>query len=124
MNEDIPELAAQDLKHLEQLERRLQMVRDRTSGVVEGFATGFFLHGDGGVGKSYTVVEELNRIKAHYVIHNCRMTGRGLHNALEKHPSAVHLLEDMDGIGARRASSEVACGGNAPHRHRVRWSGS
>src|SRR5436190_19411899 len=102
-----PALSAKDLAHLEELDRHLQLVRDRVAGVAEGYATGFFLHGEGGVGKSHTVIGELERLKANYKVVNSRMTGRGLYNALERFPDAVHVLEDMEALVRDRGAQGV-----------------
>src|SRR5688572_18423884 len=88
-------LSPEDAQHLARLRERLQLVRDRTGSVATGYATGLYLYGDGGVGKSYTMLDELKQRKANYVLMNSRMTGRGLFNALEKYPDAIHVLEDM-----------------------------
>jgi hypothetical protein len=109
----------------------LQLVCDRTRAVAQGYATGFFLHGDGGVGKSYTVMQELTRLGAHYVLSNSRMTGRGLYNQLEKFPDAVHVLEDMEGIMRDRGAQGVLRsalwaqrreGDTGPPERTVTWS--
>lgn len=89
-------LTAADQKHLATLEAKLQMVRDYTGSVADGLTTGFYLHGPGGCGKSYSVVQELDRRRVPFKLYNSRMTGRGLYNALETYPDAVHLLEDME----------------------------
>ena len=91
-------LAPADKHQLIQLEKKLQLVRDRTASVAMSYTTGFFLHGGGGLGKSYTVLDELHRLNTHHVVFNSRMTGRGLYNALERFPDAVHVLEDMEPI--------------------------
>jgi hypothetical protein len=85
-------LSAQDEKHLARRERKLQLVRDRTRAVALGYATGLYLYGNGGIGKSYTVLTELRRLQANYKVFNSRMTGRGLYNALEKFPDATVVL--------------------------------
>ena len=60
----IPGGAPCDEDHLASLEKKLQVVRDRTRGVVEGYATGLHVWGDGGIGKSFTVLGELERLQA------------------------------------------------------------
>ena len=90
------ELSKSDEKHLEDLEGKLQLVRDFTVSVATGRTGGFYLHGNGGCGKSFTVIEELERLKVPYKLYNSRMTGRGLYNSLEKFPDSIHLLEDME----------------------------
>src|SRR3954470_6991618 len=76
-------LSPRDVKHLAALEPKLQLVRDYVFQVVEGLSTGMYLFGEGGIGKSFTVLSELERLKADYKLYNSRMTGRGLFNALE-----------------------------------------
>lgn len=88
--------SAADGKYLASLEAKLQMVRDFTRSVAQGLTTGFYLHGPGGCGKSYSVLEELDRGRVPYKLFNSRMTGRGLYNALEAYPDGVHVLEDME----------------------------
>jgi len=108
-NEGTPRmcLSAEDQRHLVKLEQKFQLVRDRTEGVVTGSATGMYLHGDGGVGKSFTVLETLQRLKAHFVVFNSRMTGRGLYNQLEKYPDATHVLEDLEPLTRDRGAQGV-----------------
>jgi hypothetical protein len=100
-------LSADDQRHLEALQKKFALVRDRTASVAMGYATGFFLHGEGGVGKSHEVLGELKRLKAHFTVFNSRMTGRGLYNALEKFPDAIPVLEDMEQIMRDRGAQGV-----------------
>jgi hypothetical protein len=102
-----PGLSADDRHHLAAFRQKLQLVRDRTRAVAKGYATGFFLHGAGGVGKSYTVLDELQRLKADYVVFNSRMTAKGLYNALKRYPGAVHVLEDMEAVMHDRSALGV-----------------
>jgi hypothetical protein len=44
------------------------------------------------------VLQHLGYLQANYQLYNSRMTGKGLYNALEKAPSAIHVLEDMERI--------------------------
>lgn len=89
-------LSEEDQKHLQAFEARLQVVRDRTQGVAEGWSTALYLWGDGGISKSYTVLEELDRLGTSYILTNSRLTGRGLFDLLEEYPDMVHVLEDME----------------------------
>jgi hypothetical protein len=95
---DIPTLSTEDQCHLHRLDRKLMVVRDRVRSVVRGYTTGFFLYGEGGNCKSYTVVQELERLGGDYKLHNSRMTGRGLFDVLRKFPDSIHLLEDVEGL--------------------------
>ena len=93
-----PRLSAADQNHLDRLDRKLMVVRDRVTSVVRGYTTGFFLYGEGGNCKSFTVIQELERLRADYKLHNSRMTGRGLFDVLRKHPDSIHLLEDVENL--------------------------
>lgn len=63
-----------DEYHLMQLDQKLQLVRDRTAGVALGNSTGFYLHGNGGIGKSYTVLSELERLQVSFKLFNSHIT--------------------------------------------------
>jgi hypothetical protein len=83
---------------LDVLEEKTNLVRARVRSVASGRTPGMFVHGTGGIGKSYTVLGELDRIKADYRLHNGQMTGRGLYDALAAAPEAVHVLEDLESM--------------------------
>jgi hypothetical protein len=91
-------LSSADRKALETLTPKLDLVRDRVRGVVRHLNTGLYLWGEGGTSKSYTVLEELKILKADYILHNSRMTGRGLVDTLKKHPTTIHVLEDCESM--------------------------
>lgn len=83
---------------LASLERKLQVIRDLVTGVAKGYKHGLFLYGGGGMGKSYTVLDQLRRLEVPYQLHNSRMTGKGLFLALKHAPDAIHVLEDMERV--------------------------
>src|SRR5262249_55017126 len=62
--------------------------------VATGRSTGLYLFGRGGIGKTHTVVKELERIDVPFKLCNSRMTGRGLYNHFESYPGDVTLIED------------------------------
>jgi hypothetical protein len=99
-------LSVDDLVHLEMLEGKLQIIRDRTRSVARGYRNGLNLWGEGGIGKSYSVLSELERLKADFVLNNSRLTGRGLFDLLQDFPDQVHVLEDCESLFADRN----ACG--------------
>ena len=124
-------LSRQDEENLARLEQKLQLVRDRTHAVAEGYSTGFFLYGGGGLGKSYTVLNELARLQANFKLFNSQMTGRALYGALERFPDAVHVLEDMEQILRDRGAQGVLrsalwgqrkAGERGPMERPVTWS--
>jgi hypothetical protein len=100
---------ATDSNHqaLADLDRKLQLVRDRVKAVGGGFQTGLFLCGAGGLGKSFNVFQQLDALSANYRIFNSRMTGKGLFRALERAPDAVHVLEDMERLTHDRDAQGV-----------------
>ena len=89
-------LSADDKKYLVQFEQQLQIARDFTRSVVDGRTTGFYLYGKGGCSKSYTVLQELDRLKVPFKLFNSHMLGRGLYDRLEESPTSIHVLEDME----------------------------
>jgi hypothetical protein len=92
----IPAWTKEERAHLQALQGKLDHVRDVVGGVVKRYHTGALLHGEGGTGKSYTVMEELRRLKANCVCHNSRMTARGLVDHLQRCPDDIHLIEDAE----------------------------
>lgn len=122
---------AEDRRYLMQLESKHQMLRDRVISVVKGYSTGLNVYGEGGVGKSYTVLEELRRLKADFIVFNSRMTGRGLFNQLEQFPSSIHVLEDMEPLLRDRGAQGVLrsalwaqrrAGSTGPFERPVTWT--
>jgi len=92
----LPELTAEEQAHLTKLESRFQHIRDAVEGVAQHYHTGLFLHGEGGTGKSYTVLDHLQKLKCSYKLHNTRLTARGLVDELEAAPEKIHLIEDAE----------------------------
>ena len=118
-------------KHLDSLERKLQLVRTFTRAVADHYMTGFFLWGSGGIGKTHTVTRELAALEADYKVWNSRVTGWGLVNNLEKYPGHVHLIEDAESmyrdpraIGVLRSALDgQRQEANGPIERWVTWSG-
>jgi hypothetical protein len=92
---------------LASLDKKLKLIDDRVEAVVKGFQTGFYLCGAGGLGKSYSVHRQLQRLECDFRTFNSRMTAKGLFNALERSPDAVHVLEDMERITGDRDAQGV-----------------
>jgi hypothetical protein len=91
-------LSCEDQVHLQELEPKLNLIRDRVRGVAASIHTGLYLWGDGGTSKSYTILDELQKLKADYVMHNSRMTGRGLVETLRRFSASIHVIEDCESI--------------------------
>ena len=60
--EAIFRLTPEDREMLDVLEEKMALVRARVRSVAAGRTPGLFVHGTGGIGKSYTVLGELDRI--------------------------------------------------------------
>jgi hypothetical protein len=88
----------EEAKLLAEMEKKVQVVRDYTVGVIEGLFTGLYVYGPGGTSKSYTVIDVLRQRHAHDVLHNSRLTGQTLYAAMAEAPDAVHLIEDVEGL--------------------------
>ena len=119
-------LSRQDEENLARLEQKLQLVRDRTTAVARGYSTGLFLHGSGGIGKSYTVLNELVRLQANFKLFNSRMTGRGLYNVLKAFLTPCMSWRTWSRsctIAPPRACCARRCGASASRASAGRWSG-
>jgi hypothetical protein len=92
---------------LASLDCKLQLIRDRTQGVAEGYGNGLYLWGEGGTSKSYTVVETLKQLGKPYRVSNSRLTPKGLFLLLRDNPDMVHVLEDMETLLAERHAAGV-----------------
>lgn len=88
-------LSAQDQELVADLERKLQVIRDRVASVVNGYHTACYLVGRPGTSKTYTVKEELDRWEVPWVYQNARMTPMGLFEFLEDHPEHILVLDDI-----------------------------
>jgi hypothetical protein len=74
---------------------------------------GLYLWGPGGIGKSYTVFEELKRLEAggdpqaiHH-LYNTRITAKGLFRILEKYPNDILLVEDCERLTQDRDAQGI-----------------
>lgn len=85
-----------DKRALESVEKKFEVLRDYATSVAKGFKTGLFLYGNGGAGKSYTVLRHLEHLQACYQLWNSRITAKGLFLSLQRAPDAVHVFEDME----------------------------
>ncbi len=100
-------LSEQDREHLARLNKKFQVLRDRTAGTAKGYCTGLVVTGRGGTGKSWTIVEELERVGAAFKLSNSHLTPRALFDQLAEHPDAVHLIEDAEEVLRNHTSLSV-----------------
>lgn len=113
---------------LDSLEKKQNHLRTAVLSLVTEYQTGLFVHGEGGTGKSYIVQQELDKLKASYVIHNSRITARGLVDELEANPTAIHWIEDAETLLDDKNSFGVlrsACwsqDNQKPMRREITWT--
>src|SRR5579884_1645571 len=93
-----------DAELLASLEQKLQLIRDRVRGVAEGYANGFYLWGEGGTSKSFTVEETLKKLHKPFKLSNGRVTAKGLFQLMSEFPDVVHVLEDVETLFADKNS--------------------
>lgn len=87
--------ASTDESLLESFDARLQLIRDRVRSVAGGYHTAAYLVGRPGTSKTFTVKEELERLKAPSLVRNSRMSPMGLFELLEENPEHVIVLDDI-----------------------------
>lgn len=85
-----------DAELLARLDGKLQLIRDRTQGVAEGYSNGLYLYGEGGTGKSYTIEKTLLSLGKAFRLTNSRLTAKGLFDLLHGAPEDVHVIEDAE----------------------------
>ena len=59
-----------DAEALASLENKHQLIRDRVTAVAKGYQAGLCIYGMGGVGKSYTILQHLDRLEITYKLFN------------------------------------------------------
>ena len=100
-------LTAADTAALKSFDSKMTHIKAAVEGLIRHFHTGLFLWGEGGTGKSYAVFEELRRLRAKYVVHNSRLTARGLADALERAADDIHVCEDCESMFADKKTAGV-----------------
>ncbi len=109
---------------IESLKKKILLVQDLVTGVSRGYKHGLYIYGEGGVGKSYTVLEQLRALEVAYILHNSRMTGKGLYLTLGENPDAIHVLEDIERLTHDANAQGVlrsAMWAQPNHKRRITW---
>lgn len=91
-------ISDQDRRYLAELNKKLQVVRDRVTGVALGCHTGQLLIGRPGIMKDWTIEEELNRRGIPFVRPKAHLTGRGLFDQLSEHSDRTHLIDEVEDV--------------------------
>jgi len=96
MSENDLELDDEEQAALASLEGKMEHIRAALDGLNGKYHTGLFVWGEGGMGKSYTVLRHLQAMGAKHTVHNSRLSARGLVDALEAAPDDIHVIEDAE----------------------------
>lgn len=96
-----------DQAHLDEFESMLDLIRDRTRSVAEGYQVGAYLVGRPGSSKTYTVKETLERLDAPWAYRNSRMSPMGLYALLEEHPEHTVVLDDIHTLFGQDAALQI-----------------
>jgi hypothetical protein len=101
------ERVSRDEELLAGLEQKLQLIKDRTQGVAEGYANGFYLWGEAGTSKSFSVEHTLKRLEKSFKLTNSRLSAKGLFELLRDFPDVTHVLEDIESLFSDKHSFGV-----------------
>lgn len=96
-----------DTELIDSVEVKLDQIRDRVRGVVEKYSTGVYIWGPGGMSKTYTVTETLEKCRRPYLVTNSRLTGLGLFDLLDSRPDSIHVLDDVETLFADKNAQGV-----------------
>lgn len=100
-------LSKEDQEHLESLNRKYRVIRDRVTICAEGFGNGAYIWGEGGIGKSFAVIDQLHVLGKKFILHNTRLSASAFFQCLEKHPGEVHVVEDVENIFNERGNMNL-----------------
>lgn len=100
-------LSAADFAHLEELDRRLSVIRDRVRGVARRHYSGFYLFGPPGTSKTFTVRQTLAEagVASHYT--KGHLTPMGLFELLAEHRDRIIVLDDVSQLLTQVASLQL-----------------
>jgi len=85
-------------RYLKEVEEEFSLIRDRVSGVCDGFSNGFFLHGPPGISKTHTVRKFLNDKSIPHEYVKGHLSGSALFDVIEENPDGVIVLDDVSAI--------------------------
>jgi hypothetical protein len=88
-------LSDDDLRLVQEFERKLQIVRDRVNSVVHLYHTACYLVGRPGTSKTFTVKKELEQLEVPWAYRNARMTPMGMFDFIADHPEHILVLDDI-----------------------------
>jgi hypothetical protein len=84
-----------DVRLVQEFERKLQIIRDRVNSVVHLYHTACYLVGRPGTSKTFTIKKELQRLEVPWAYRNARMTPMGMFDFIAEHPEHILVLDDI-----------------------------
>lgn len=100
-------LTPDELAAIGRLEGRYELIRRATLLTAQGHNTGFCIWGEGGIGKSFQVLKTLREAKTPHRVINTRLTAAGFADLLERNPTAILVLEDIENVFDERTSMNL-----------------
>ncbi len=100
-------LTGEDKTALKNLDEKLAEIKDLTTLCASGDLNGAYIWGEGGIGKSYSAIEQLKKMKIEFRLHNTRLSGRAFYNLLDAYPKSVYVIEDVENIFTDRQSMNL-----------------
>jgi DNA-binding transcriptional regulator YdaS (Cro superfamily) len=101
-------------KCLMALEQREKVLTAQIQAVCQGYTTGCFVHGPGGLGKSHLIVTILEGLKGKsWRHHTAYTTPKALMMAIAEYPESIHLFEDCEKMYKTDVAASIlraACG--------------
>lgn len=87
-----------ETNHLESLNRKLTVIKDRVRGCVHRKATGVYLYGRPGTSKTYTVRHTLDTLAVKYAYSNGHLTPIGLFDLIAENSNRIIVIDDINSI--------------------------
>ncbi len=99
---------------LDAIDRRERVLVTQVQAVAQGYQTGAFAWGPGGLGKTHIITRVLEEIRGKaWRHHTSYATARSLIQSLAEYPEAIHLFEDCERMYKNDVASSIlraACG--------------
>jgi hypothetical protein len=92
---------------LNDLHKRLAVVRDRVRGVALGRQAGLYLFGRPGTAKTHTVIETLEEVGRPFSYQNGHLTPLGLFDLLVEQPHGLCVLDDVAELLSNRVALQL-----------------
>ncbi len=104
------QLSADEKFHLQNYQAKLETLRDLVRGVVKGYHPAAYLTGRAGIGKTYTVRDEVRKSGKVYAYRNARLTPTGLFELFDRYADDVIVLDDVASLFKDKAALQVLQG--------------